>query len=139
MSSEVEPGRIPYQVLDPQKHEIRVISINPASAEDPGANDGDGARRSAALSISLHTVSLDDPSLKYFALSYVWGNASDTIPISVDGVPFDATRNLVEALRVVRKSFSKDPSMYLWVDAVSPVFLERLPMLLLSVSIIENC
>jgi hypothetical protein len=137
MSSKIEPGRIPYQTLDPRKQEIRVISINPAPAEDPDADESDSTGRALApLSISLRTVSLDDPSLRYFALSYVWGNAGDTVPITVDGFHFDATRNLVEALRVIRKTFGEDPRMYLWVDAVSPlVFPERLPIALLSVEI----
>lgn len=140
MSSEIQPGRIPYQVLDPLKHEIRVISINPAPAEDADADESDdGGRSLASLSISLRTVSLDDPSLRYFALSYVWGYASDTVPISVDGVRFDATRNLVKGLRVIRKTFGEDPRMYLWVDAVSPlVFPARLLMLLLSVEMIKK-
>lgn len=141
MSSETQPGRIPYQVLDPLKHEIRVISINPVPAEDADADESDDSGRSlASLSISLRTVSLDDPSLRYFALSYVWGDASDTVPISVGGVRFDATRNLVDALRVIRKTFGEDARMYLWVDAVSPlVFPERLPMLLFSFEMIKYC
>lgn len=126
MSSEIQPGRIPYQVLDPLRHEIRVISINPAPAEESEADGSDSSRLSlASLSISLRTVSLDDLSLKYFALSYVWGDASDTVPIRVDGYHFDATRNLVEALRVIRKSFGQDLRMYLWVDAVSPLVFFR--------------
>ncbi|CAP60240.1 uncharacterized protein PODANS_1_5520 [Podospora anserina S mat+] len=35
----------------------------------------------------------------YYALSYVWGNASITEEITVNGLPFQATQNLVLALK----------------------------------------
>ncbi|KAK0671018.1 heterokaryon incompatibility protein-domain-containing protein [Cercophora samala] len=52
----------------------------------------------------------------YYALSYVWGDASITEEITVNGLPFQATKNLVLAL----KWFSKSEicSRPLWVDAI---------------------
>ncbi|KAK7417423.1 hypothetical protein QQX98_004542 [Neonectria punicea] len=53
----------------------------------------------------------------YFALSYVWGDASDTRSILVNGLTFAATRNLVDALIHV---CAAQPACRagLWVDAV---------------------
>ena len=47
---------------------------------------------------SLQQVSLTFDPL-YFALSYVWGDASQKFPIIVDGKVFDVTTNLHEALK----------------------------------------
>ncbi|KAF8858545.1 HET-domain-containing protein, partial [Acephala macrosclerotiorum] len=102
---------IPYRPLDPSCAEIRVISMSPDS------NLGDGSIDSP-ISISLHTVSLDDPRLEYFALSYVWGGASNTTTITVDGAPFEATANLAAALRVFGRTFGGKSNKFLWVDAV---------------------
>ncbi|KAG0646397.1 Heterokaryon incompatibility protein [Hyphodiscus hymeniophilus] len=50
----------------------------------------------------------------YEALSYAWGNASVTETILVNGNEWQATRNLVAALRQLR---SQEPRT-LWVDAI---------------------
>ena len=101
------PKTIPYQRLDPSHAQIRVIHMSPPTdaIESP-------------IAVTLHTVSLDDPNLNYCALSYVWGNASNTVTITVDGAPFEATASLVAALRILRTTFAADPSRALWVDAV---------------------
>jgi hypothetical protein len=46
---------------------------------------------------SLENASLDDGP-KFAALSYVWGNPSDTTLIRVNGEEFQATENLEQAL-----------------------------------------
>ncbi|KUJ19068.1 HET-domain-containing protein, partial [Mollisia scopiformis] len=102
---------IPYRPLDPSRVEIRVISMSPDS-------NLAGSSIDSPISISLHIVSLNDPSVSYFALSYVWGDASNTTSITVDGAPFAATANLAAALRVFRTTFGGQPNKYLWVDAV---------------------
>ncbi|KAK4446770.1 heterokaryon incompatibility protein-domain-containing protein [Podospora aff. communis PSN243] len=56
-------------------------------------------------------------SCQYFALSYVWGDASDTEIIKVNGHDFHATKNLVAALRQLRVSHSHETGA-LWVDAI---------------------
>ncbi|KAI1497455.1 heterokaryon incompatibility protein-domain-containing protein [Biscogniauxia marginata] len=113
MSTELEKG-VSYQPLDSSRSEIRLIRISYTSEDS--TTDADGSL--APLALTLHTASLDDPSLHYFALSYVWGNGNDTVPITVGGAPFFATRNLVVALRVCRGVLGSAPDLYLWVDAV---------------------
>ena len=53
----------------------------------------------------------------YFALSYVWGDPADTRTITVNGLPFQATKNLVVALRQVAR-MHQYAAHALWVDAV---------------------
>ena len=70
----------------------------------------------ALVSCSLKVVTLDpEPSSAYTALSYVWGDASVTEDINVNGVPFAVTSNLVSALRQIRNSFGE---VVLWADAI---------------------
>ncbi len=68
------------------------------------------------LSCSLEARSLDGENLQFDALSYVWGDATQLIPILVDGKLFLATRNLFQALHSFRKN-SVVPG-FLWVDAI---------------------
>ncbi|KAF2877025.1 heterokaryon incompatibility protein-domain-containing protein [Massariosphaeria phaeospora] len=51
----------------------------------------------------------------YEALSYVWGDVSDTVDLHCEGKTTGITQNLDAALRHVRYH---DRSRYLWVDAV---------------------
>jgi len=51
---------------------------------------------------------------KYQALSYVWGDATRTETIKIDSIDFQATNNLVAALRNIRESKN---SVTLWIDA----------------------
>ena len=51
----------------------------------------------------------------YKALSYVWGDAKTTETIKVNGLDFQATTNLVAALRNIRDSKT---SVTLWIDAI---------------------
>lgn len=61
--------------------------------------------------VDLHVVALNDDndenestfsSTDLETLSYVWGNPSQTEPITVSGVQFEATHNLAEFLRCLR-------------------------------------
>jgi len=63
-----------------------------------------------------------EPDRAYTALSYVWGDASVTKDIIVNGVSFAVTANLELALRQIRKSFGE---VVLWVDAVCTSSLRR--------------
>jgi Heterokaryon incompatibility protein (HET) len=56
-----------------------------------------------------------EPSRAYTALSYVWGDASVTEDIIVNGVSFAVTSNLASALRQIRKVFGE---VLLWADAI---------------------
>jgi hypothetical protein len=52
---------------------------------------------------------------KYVALSYVWGNSRDTVPIQLFGQEYLVTKNLAAALRHIRSEYG---IMAFWVDAV---------------------
>src|SRR6266480_5024076 len=93
-----------YEPL-PERY-IRLLSVKPDEDSDP-------------LRFSISTHSIDKPPT-YEALSYVWGNASD----SVDVICFDKnhierpisiTKNLHSALKRLR---SGGCSGYLWADAI---------------------
>lgn len=67
------------------------------------------------LSCSVVYISLSNRSIKYNALSYVWGNKSSPASILCDGLGFEITQNLHQALTQVRRARS---NTLLWVDAV---------------------
>jgi hypothetical protein len=54
-------------------------------------------------------------SLRYTALSYVWGPLSPTAQIFIDNLPFSITPNLHEALLALRKT---DEYQTLWIDQI---------------------
>jgi hypothetical protein len=56
-----------------------------------------------------------DKNPNYQALSYVWGYPEDTVSLTVNGLNFQATRNLVAALQRLRSSIKPQT---LWVDAL---------------------
>ncbi|OCK78908.1 hypothetical protein K432DRAFT_300975 [Lepidopterella palustris CBS 459.81] len=85
----------------PQSQEIRLIDIVPGTAASP-------------LVCYLGYVSLNEQP-QYKALSYVWGDASQTLPIQLDGQAFDVTVNLKSALRRLRHP--SGPQTY-WIDAI---------------------
>ena len=100
-----------YRKLDATKREIRLLSINSATS-DGGEDD----TPDTVLSCSLEVRSLNDESLKFDALSYVWGDTTELIPIFVDGKAFLATMNLYEALMSFRQH-GMLPGL-IWVDAI---------------------
>ncbi|KAL2043493.1 hypothetical protein N7G274_003800 [Stereocaulon virgatum] len=71
----------------------------------------------ATEQISCHLVykRLDEEDLEYNALSYVWGDASDLTTMLCDGLLFQITRNLHDALSQIRLNRHET---LLWVDAV---------------------
>ncbi|KAJ4015519.1 hypothetical protein NW752_006979 [Fusarium irregulare] len=65
---------------------------------------------------NFKTVSLSDPARPPFvALSYVWGDPSDTLPLDVGEQVFQATRNLHNILDRLIESRLNQP---LWIDAL---------------------
>ncbi|KAK3386641.1 heterokaryon incompatibility protein-domain-containing protein [Podospora didyma] len=92
---------VQYDNLDNDKKTIRILHLLPG-------------RWTESICCRLQTCSLDD-SHSFDALSYVWGNAHDTAPIDVGGSSFQATKNLIAALRRLRSSV--EPRA-LWVDAI---------------------
>jgi len=98
-----------YRPLDPWRDEIRLLEIRSIEPQ---------------IELSLITTTLSD-ELYYSALSYVWGDASDTEPILVNGSVFHATKNLARALRTIPKLLPKLApgghtlqAFRLWVDAI---------------------
>jgi hypothetical protein len=89
------------QQLCSERQEIRTLTLKQGAFDDP-------------IHCTLQTVSLADRP-KYTALSYVWGDATDRLPIYVDGTLFSATKNLKIALQYIRKA---DRDQVMWVDAV---------------------
>jgi hypothetical protein len=61
--------------------------------------------------INLHDI----PVAGYSALSYCWGSASKTEPITLNHYPFFVTENLYAALQVLRESHSTN---LFWIDAI---------------------
>jgi len=91
-----------YDVLLPSRRQIRLLTLQASRRfKDP-------------IQCSLHTISLDNEP-EFWALSYVWGNPSVTVDITVDGSPVEATTNLASALRHIRRAFGQ---VVIWVDAV---------------------
>ena len=75
--------------------------VEPGSASDP---------------IVCHLQHVDlDGSFAYKAISYTWGDPSQTQLISVDGQPFPVTVNLASALGSLRSSSDE---LKIWADAV---------------------
>ncbi|KAF3808548.1 Heterokaryon incompatibility protein 6 [Colletotrichum gloeosporioides] len=90
-----------YTVLDPTKREVRLLRLL-------AGNEADG------IHCELHATSLDSPD-EYEALSYVWGSASDTRPITLQQTAKNVTMNLEAALRHLRYP---DRARMLWVDVL---------------------
>ncbi|KAH7381045.1 heterokaryon incompatibility protein-domain-containing protein [Cadophora sp. MPI-SDFR-AT-0126] len=99
-----------YKSLDQPKNEIRLLKIYPMEIQPAST------KHTGLLSCSLEVRSLDDESLKFDALSYVWGDAMQTMPIFIDNKVFLVTWNLYAALVSFRDN-KKIPDL-LWVDAI---------------------
>jgi hypothetical protein len=86
---------------------IRTVQLLPGSAEDP-------------IRCLLKEVDLSprNKCLNYQALSYVWGDPADTVPIVVNEQEFQATRNLSDALRQLRQAGEAFVEQEIWIDAI---------------------
>src|SRR6185437_13168968 len=78
-----EPLKMLYQPLNVDDDEIRLISL--------------AGENSTEVSITIEHVSLINPP-SYTALSYCWGDQSETQTISINGRKFQVTSNLEAAL-----------------------------------------
>lgn len=70
--------------------------------------------RMSALRCELVHASLNKPP-KYVALSYAWGDTSDTHTLQVDGINMSITSSLFGALKALRR---KSGVVTVWVDAL---------------------
>ena len=88
--------------LDSAWTQIRLLKLNPGIRDQPLTGD---------------LVCVDDGSLPYKALSYVWGRSEpDSVAtITVNGQTLNITKNLFEALCTLRR---KSEPVHLWVDAI---------------------
>ena len=95
-----------YEPLNPLTNEIRLLILQPHSKTAPEAQ----------IHCSIFNVPLNKFNRpRYEALSYVWGDASVTKPILLQGKPFKVTRALWIALRHLRL---EDRPRTIWVDAI---------------------
>src|SRR5690349_1230830 len=89
----------------------RVLHILPPTSPD----------MSDVISCRLSVISMDPPS-DYRALSYVWGDPSDTKVILVDNTRFKVRINLWSYLVQARsEEYSSVPlseALYIWIDAI---------------------
>lgn len=98
-----------YQPLRQHQREIRVVEIFPGGFDDP-------------IKVNLATTSLDSPDrAKYEALSYCWGDMTDTRPLVVQTphageLTLTVTSTLHDALRRLRPVSGS--SRILWADAL---------------------
>ncbi len=91
-----------YQPLEPARQEIRLLKIQ--------------SREEWPIRCELITHSLLDPAIKYNAASYVWGDATDTSFICVNGNMVQTRNNLVSFLMWYRIACGGD--RLIWADAL---------------------
>ncbi|KAI1340885.1 heterokaryon incompatibility protein-domain-containing protein [Xylariaceae sp. FL0016] len=87
------------------QHEIRALKV--LNRPNPG--------KRSYMEFAMVTLSLDEtPVQPYFAISYVWGQASKTRPIIIDGLVVDVPRNATRVLE--RLQFQVGDLV--WIDAI---------------------
>lgn len=94
----MEPEPYAYQKL--MADQIRILHVRAATTWHE------------EISCDLITVSLED-SPQFEALSYVWGDAKDTLSIQLKGGVLPVTRNLEAAIRRLRM---KTEERVIWID-----------------------
>jgi hypothetical protein len=99
------PPEFQYQPLDPTRNEIRLLKLSSLVWPDP-----EGCR----VACKIVYAPFDNAPV-YYALSYMWSDATTTKYIFVDGHYFNFTSNLEAALW---PSLSVFGSLALWVDAI---------------------
>ncbi|KAJ4209633.1 hypothetical protein NW759_013489 [Fusarium solani] len=90
-----------YDHLSRDESEVRLVRFHEQSSSKPG------------LSLELRHSSMSETS--YSALSYVWGDVSDTVEISVNGSSLKIGRNLHAGLEQLRENGIHD---WLWIDSI---------------------
>ena len=85
-----------------EEREIRLIQLEIGSRQDE-------------IVVQLSHKRINDDTIKYHALSYVWGSKSDAVTIKCDNRPLLITQNLHKALVQLREDGLRIP---IWVDAV---------------------
>lgn len=94
----------PYQPLDPEIQEIRVLDVLP------------GPPQSLDVSATVRHISLQDtPMPQYETVSYCWGDATIRGTMVLDNICIDCPLSSVTALRYLRHA---DRPRTLWIDAL---------------------
>lgn len=96
-----QSGSVHDQLLARQS--IRLFSLDPALELD------------TSVTGCLEVVDLQGEHVSYEAISYVWGDPTDTVPITVNGHSYKVTVNLHDALRRLRHTAR---ARRLWIDAI---------------------
>ncbi|XXG99945.1 rRNA biogenesis protein rrp36 [Hypoxylon texense] len=94
-------GKYVYEPMEQADRQIRLVTICPGTWSD-------------RIECKVHVAFVDE-SPCYEALSYVWGNANKTRPISIDDQIFLVTENLYFALRRLRRAALP---RVMWIDAI---------------------
>jgi hypothetical protein len=81
----------PYTQLSPTRPALRLLMLMPGGFSDD------------ITGFLIEVPIASKP--KYIALSYVWGNPRDTVPIQLFGQEYQVTKNLAAALRHIRSEY----------------------------------
>lgn len=95
----------PHRPLEPG--EIRIVTLLPGRF--------DGPINCTLEHVKLSDLTLGSTAAAYQAVSYVWGDPTQTQPITLDGAAYPVTANLYSALKYLRET---DTPARLWVDSV---------------------
>ncbi|KAF2169445.1 hypothetical protein M409DRAFT_20664 [Zasmidium cellare ATCC 36951] len=94
-----------YRPLDPATYEIRLLRVH-AGVKGSGRD---------VIRCDLFHASLQDPGLRYDALSYCWGDESRTAVVNINGQDLTVRLSLESGLRHLRYP---DRELIIWVDAI---------------------
>lgn len=96
-----------YTSLNREQSEIRLVRFAPESANTN--------REDTPIRLDLRHASVNDDKTQYTALSYVWGDQSDSRKIFINGYLARIGCNLHDALCHLRQM---GVSSWLWIDAI---------------------
>ncbi len=85
------------------RDEVRIVTLLPGNLSDP------------IICTLVHINLGDAQSTPYEAVSYTWGNAAETRPITLDDSLYPVTMNLFSALKYLR---NRTGPTRLWVDSL---------------------
>jgi hypothetical protein len=98
---------LPYPGRELDKDSTRLVEIQPAAHE------------SEPVVCTLSEVTFGSRP-KFEALSYMWGTESADEPITLNDVPLEVGRNLLDALRFLRRQVACGKAHQpFWIDAIS--------------------
>jgi len=93
--------RFPYEPLEPRC--IRILELQPGQRSDPF--------------LGKFIIVNVDSGFAYDALSYMWGDATQTDQVVVDGAAIPVAWNLTRALEYLRDFAGSEP-LRIWIDAI---------------------